>query len=49
MCTWRSRIEGHLRLPADIEPIRFEAMDEMIIFKENGRLVLERRDAEVFS
>ena len=49
MNTRLSRIEGHLRLPADIEPIRFETMDEVIFFKEDGRQVLERRNAEVFS
>ena len=41
MNTRLSRIEGHLRLPADIEPIRFETMEEVIIFKEHGQLVLE--------
>ena len=35
-----SRIEGHLGLPTDIEPIQFETMDEVIIFKEDGRTVL---------
>ena len=41
MNTRLSRIEGHLRLPAEVEPIQFETMDEVIIFKEDGRLVLE--------
>ena len=41
MNTRLSRIEGHLRLPTDIEPIRFETMEEVIIFKEHGQLVLE--------
>ena len=48
MNTRISRIEGHLNLPSEIEPIQFETMDEVIIFKEDGPLVLERRDAEVF-
>ena len=42
------RVEGHLRLPTDIEPIRFDTMDEVIIFTECSRPVLKRRDAEVF-
>lgn len=41
MNTRLSRIEGHLRLPAEVEPIQFQTMDEVIIFKEDGRLVLE--------
>ena len=41
MNTRLGRIEGHLRLPAEVEPIRFETMGETIIFKEDGRLVLE--------
>ena len=40
MSTRLGRIEGHLRLPTDIEPIRFETMDEVIIFKEDDRQVL---------
>jgi len=39
MNTRLSRIEGHLGLPTDIEPIQFETMDEAIIFKEDGQLV----------
>ena len=37
MNTRLSRIEGYLGLPADVEPIHFETMDEVIIFKEDGR------------
>ena len=40
MNTRLGRIEGHLRLPTDIEPIRYETMDEVIIFKEDDRQVL---------
>ena len=43
MNTRLGRIEGHLGLPAEIEPIQFETMDEVIIFKEDDQLVLERR------
>ena len=40
MNTRLSRIEGHLRLPAEVEPIQFETMDEVIIFEKDGRLAV---------